>query len=217
MIRLSLLLIALPAAAQLTVVSSATFEERPLAPGSLATVFGSFGAVQAPAVRVLVNGVAAPVSHVSSGQINFRVPEEAPVGEVPIAVEVSGTRVGERRFDVRAVSPAVFVRDPADPARPAAVLNQDGSLNSESNRARPGDLIQIFATGHGATLAPGQLPSVFIGLMRTEVEFSGASPDLPGLWRINARVPAGLTADQLPMGIAYLGEDSNTASIWVGP
>src|ERR1700730_10491106 len=75
-----------------SVVNAASYSAGSLAPGSLATLFGS-GLTTATAVapgyplpvslgdaNVYVNGVAAPLVFVSPGQINFQVPWETPIG-----------------------------------------------------------------------------------------------------------------------------------------
>jgi uncharacterized protein (TIGR03437 family) len=53
---------------------------------------------------------------------------------------------------VDAAIPAVFQ---ADGTNAAAAINQDGTINSESNPAKPGSFVSIWATGVGGT--PGLL------------------------------------------------------------
>jgi uncharacterized protein (TIGR03437 family) len=45
----------------------------------------------------------------------------------------------------------------------AAALNQDGSINSPTNPAKPGSIVSIFATGLGA-ISPGQGDGSVVGL-----------------------------------------------------
>ncbi len=99
------------------------------------------------------------------------------------------------------------------------MLNQDNSVNSATNPAARGSVIQIFCTGQGAVnnapadgAAAGtsplsetpQTPRVAIGTCFVDdcgpllggdptngqwVTYSGLAPDYAGLWQINVYVP----------------------------
>jgi len=97
----------------------------------------------------------------------------------------------------------------------AAVSNGDGTINSPANPAAAGSYISIYATGQGFVQgAPpdGDIPRA--GLVTTSlvpkvwinsgyvddvnythetgvdtVQFSGLSPQFPGVWQINVRIP----------------------------
>ncbi len=73
----------------------------------------------------------------------------------------------------------------------AAVLNQDNSVNWASNPAARGSVVQIFATGAGASAA---LPAkVTMGGVDAAVRYSGPAPgEIDGLVQINAIVPSGI-------------------------
>jgi uncharacterized protein (TIGR03437 family) len=100
--------------------------------------------------------------------------------------------------------------------RQAAVVNDvDGTLNSPSNPAAAGSYISIYATGQGfvqgappdgdipraGLVQTSALPGVFINACYVDdasctgekgienVQFSGLSPQFPGLWQINVRIP----------------------------
>lgn len=119
-----------------------------------------------------------------------------------------------------------------DPARPGAVLNQDYSLNSDANPAHGGDFIQIYGTGQGATHPPvedgaagpgdpfawsASEARIYIGTVGTEVQFSGLSTQSPGLWQVNVKVPAGLSAGPYPVFVAIGGAASNGVTVWIAP
>jgi uncharacterized protein (TIGR03437 family) len=119
----------------------------------------------------------------------------------------------------------------------AAALNQDNSLNRNPQSivgARPatrGSVIQIFATGAGATnppVAAGEAapasplaltvvqPTVTIGGKAAQVQFSGLAPGFVGLWQINAVVPADVTpGNAVSLSISAGGQTSNTVTIAV--
>mgnify|MGYP001615915908 CR=1 FL=1 len=91
-------------------------------------------------------------------------------------------------------------------------------------------MIQIFTTGAGvftpavADGAPGgvqplsrtsALPQVYVGAEPSEVLFSGASAEFPGLWQINAVVPdKAALAGQTPVFVTMGGAASNAVTIW---
>src|SRR5206468_248849 len=110
-----------------------------------------------------------------------------------------------------------------------AILNQDSSPNSTENPARAGSVIQIFATGLGATNPPsitGQAgatspplnltvnsPVVKIDGVSAEVSFSGLAPGFVGLYQVNVRVPSAIPTGSKPVQIQMRTQTSNTATV----
>jgi uncharacterized protein (TIGR03437 family) len=89
--------------------------------------------------------------------------------------------------------------------------NSDGTRNSPSNPARPGDYIAIYGTGGGTLNSPGVTgrtwgltaalsnldfaPSVFVVGQNARVSYAGSAPGLEsGIFQINARLPSSLSA-----------------------
>ncbi len=186
----------------------------PVAPGSIASVFGSFGPVTTTAwnaanppmpttlatVAVRVNGVAAPLYFVSSGQINFNVPVGTPEGRQTVEVVVAGSVVGRGTVNVWPQFPALAASNTA-PERPGVILNQDNTANVTTPAAR-GSVIQLFATGCGATNpasvdgvpAGGAAPSVarvqaWVSVFEAAVQYAGAQPQFPGVCQVNVVIP----------------------------
>jgi uncharacterized protein (TIGR03437 family) len=102
-------------------------------------------------------------------------------------------------------------------------------LNSAANPAAEGSVIQIFASGLGATnppLAAGQAPNsgppfnvtvspvtVLINGKTAAVQFSGAAPGFAGLFHVNAMVPFSTGAgNSVPLQIQIDGKMSNIAA-----
>ncbi|MEZ5356480.1 MAG: IPT/TIG domain-containing protein [Bryobacteraceae bacterium] len=228
--------------AQLTIVNGASFRgEQPLSPGSLASAFGSFGAVATTSfqnfplpttlagVSVRIGDVAAPLVAVSATQVNFQIPGSVAPGRYPVRVTNGSTNVDGNVLVMHA-SPGIFVLDRATPAQ-GAILNQDGAINGSSAPAARGSVIVIYGTGPGpldGQLADGaaagstpllrtrSTPKVMIGGVAATVNFSGMAPGFAGLWQVNAVVPnqphiAGRTAVQVYMD----GVDSNEVALFV--
>jgi uncharacterized protein (TIGR03437 family) len=228
--------------AQVAVVNGASFrKDQPVAPGSLASAFGTFTGVMAtsasslplPAtlagVSVTVEGVTAPLLYVSDSQINFVVPSQSAAGMRVIEVKTAaGAKNGT--FWVTQSAPGIFKKDSATPAK-GAILNQDSSENSASIPAQRGQVISIYATGPGAlnsavqdgTGAPQSplamtaiTPRVYIGGVETTVQFSGLAPGFASLWQVNAYVPQqSFISGKIPVQVFMNGVDSNEVTVFV--
>jgi uncharacterized protein (TIGR03437 family) len=229
------------------VVSAASFRPDPIAPGQIVSLFGnrltageavSFepgadGEIprELDGIRVLFDGVAAPLLFVSDRQINAIAPSSLAAGtHTSIEVESNGVRSNPARWNTAPSSPAVFVLNEEDyfglTYGRAAVLNQDGTVNSVSNPAAAGSIISIFATGAGLMtpaladdgITPLQPPwplpdlAVEVGIhgRATEVLYAGAAPGLvPGVLQINVRLPADLVADDFHSVRLRIGGKAN--------
>ncbi len=177
--------------------------------------------------EVLFNGSPAPLYFVSPAQVNFLVPMSAPgtgTADVEIVQVSTGQVLGAASVAMASVSPAIFCGASGGCLLnggfyQAAVLNQDSSVNSATNPAARGSVIQIFCTGQGALNNPPadgaaagispfattpQTPRVAIGTCFVDdcgallagdptngqwVTYSGLAPGYAGLWQINVQIP----------------------------
>ena len=174
--------------------------------------------------QVLFNGQPAPLYYVSPTQINFYVPMGAPTsGNADVQViQASTSRVyAAGSAPMGPYSPAMLTVTYTGKSRPALVLNQDNTLNSPSNPAKVGTIIQIYAIGQGyvpnappdGSPATGQeltpfTPRVNIGGIYTDeyaisgsethnfVQYSGLAPGYVGLWQINVKLPLAVSPGQ---------------------
>jgi uncharacterized protein (TIGR03437 family) len=205
-----------------SVVNGASFQSGPVAPGEIVSVFGAgVGpaqlAVAAPGadgrygtelagVRVLFNGVAAPVLYTRFDQVGAVIPYTlAGADSAQVEVEFAGTTSNTTNVPVAEASPGVFSLDSSGRGQ-SAILNQDGTVNGSSNPAQPGSVVAIYATGGGQTEPPstdGEVVSgprslalavrVTIGGLPAKVLYAGAAPALvAGVVQINVEVPQGV-------------------------
>jgi uncharacterized protein (TIGR03437 family) len=145
---------------------------------------------QLSGIRVLFDGIPAPLLYVSSEQVNTVVPYGVQEGTSPqVMVESQGQSSAPMSVLVTPSSPGVFTLDSSGHGQ-AAALNEDGSLNSSNNPAARGSVVSIFATGEGRTNPPGvdgklagsPLPApvlqvqLFIGDSPTYIEYAGGAP-----------------------------------------
>lgn len=225
------------------VVNAASFNQGPasllpgLPPGGLVSIFGAGFSEETEAARgfplprslagatVRVNGIPAPLLLVSPGQINLQMPYEVAGSEAQIVVEA-------------AAGPGDPVTAPAAPTQPgvftdastgfAAVIYASDGLSPWHRAARPGEFLQIFATGLGAvtprvetgeaavslTLATTlAVPEVVIAGRRLSPTFSGLAPFFVGLYQVNVQLPDDLAPGTYELFLEVDGGRSNAGLI----
>jgi uncharacterized protein (TIGR03437 family) len=194
-------------------VNGASFHvEQGLAPGSLASVFGSFSSGPD---GVQVNGQSGRVISAGPSQVNFVVPAAVSPGRATISVRSGNSEIASGQASITVAGPGIFVAQGTDPSQPGAILNQDSSLNTAANRATKNSILQIFATGYGHLDSSGKAAvQVFAGGVPTEIQFSGPIPQFVGLWQINARLPDGVSG-QVPLFVVAGNLASNGVTVWV--
>jgi uncharacterized protein (TIGR03437 family) len=231
------------------VVNAASFTQgQPVAPGSLASIFGSELAsslAQAASVPLSVSladvqsvtfdDVPAPLIFVDSGQINLQIPWEVASSGAHTVVLHRDSGVSQPvQIPVNAFSPGIFAVNFG--IGPAIAINADSSLAAPAGSipgiathpARAGDIILILCTGLGPVDQPVKTgakpttlthtlttPTVLIGGVPAQVQFSGLSPDFPGVNQLNVVVPEGVSpGDALPLQI-QLGDITTTDQVTI--
>jgi uncharacterized protein (TIGR03437 family) len=229
-----------------SVVNGASYINGPLAPGELVTIFGSGLGPTTPAylqtspdgqfvttslggTQVLFDGIAAPVTYASDGQVNAIVPfEVAGAVSTQVVLSAQGVPSNAVTLPVAASSPAIFADSGG--AGQAAVLNQDNSPNGSSNPAAIGSVIQIFATGFGQTNPPGvdgQIagPNISspvakvaatLGGIAAPAQYVGSSAGLvAGVIQVNVVVPTGVTPGDAVLLVLNVGGVSSAPGMTV--
>jgi uncharacterized protein (TIGR03437 family) len=220
------------------VVSAASFQPGPLAPGSLFTIAASNLAAQTTSVTsapwpdsvsgisIEINGVPAPLLYISPQQINAQIPYETASGAASLVLQSNDVSSAPVSIQVADAAPGIFLIG----ATRAAAENQDYSINTLDNPAAPGDVAVIYFTGQGlgdypvlsGAAAPFQTlvnslvpPSATIGDQPAEVLYAGLTPGFVGLSQANLRIP-GLAPGDYPVVLTIGGVSSNSAVISVG-
>jgi uncharacterized protein (TIGR03118 family) len=183
-------------------------------------------------VAVTVNGAATSVSFVSNQQINFLAPADLQSGNAQIVVTNNGLTSATVTAAVVPIAPAFFSYGTVAatghtyvtathanfmPVAPANFI----STTVASAPASAGEAIVLFGTGFGATTS-GQatlpaMPTIVIDGLVATVTYAGMIS--PGLYQINATVPAGVThgQDALVVGLLGNGETQGNAFIAIAP
>lgn len=228
------------ASAQIAAIQNGAGFGAAIAPGSWATLFGTFAGVTQTTgttpvgtslggVTITIASIPAPVYFVSASQINFIVPAAAPAGIQAIQVR-AGSAIFDATIRILSAAPGLFTQDSATPPK-GAVLNQNFSLNSATAPALRGDVVQIYGSGPGAfanTVTDGaaapssplnntrSTPQVFVGGVPAEVAFSGLAPDFAALWQLNVKVPTqSFVTGRVPVVVYVDGVNSNEVTIFV--
>ncbi len=228
----------IPAAGQtITGVANAADFSPGVAPGSLASLFGTgLAATTASAaavpvtttlagVSVEVNGKPAPLVYVSPTQINFQVPAATAPGAATLLVRTGGRTSNSFSLATAATALGIFQFG----ANRAVAVNPDGSVNTSTNSAAAGSTVVVYVTGLGATkpavadgdASPGGPLAVpegrvtaSIGGVLARVLFLGLSPGFVGLAQGNITIPD-LPAGTYPLVLSLDGRASQPAQITV--
>jgi uncharacterized protein (TIGR03437 family) len=196
--------------------AGAPYNPGPLAPGEIFSIYNAgFGPNQGVGaqpsggkfptevggVRVMIENVPVPLLYVSAVQINAVAPFLL-AGRTAAHVKIvaPGGTSNEVVLGVSPAAPEIFLTDLVT----AAILNQDGTVNSQSRPAHIGDFVSIFISGAGQTNPPGVdgaipqaaggTPLLSIGLqlnlVDAKVTYAGNAPGLiSGLVQVNFQVP----------------------------
>jgi uncharacterized protein (TIGR03437 family) len=218
------------------VTDSAAYGPR-VAPGSLATIFGTGMASSTASATgfplptnlagttVSVGGTLAPLLYVSAGQINFQVPSSTRAGDVNVVVNGPGGASSAFSMTVTSAAPAIYQYG----TNRALAQNASGALNGDSAPAAAGTYITVYLTGQGAvsnpvtdgTAAPlsplsaaSATATATIGPATAPIQFLGLAPEFAGLGQANIQVPS-LPPGDYPLVITVGGYVSASAVVSV--
>ncbi len=210
-----------PEAVPEAVVGAADFQQNGVVPAQLITLFGEgigpndlqvFNTVGSAVssylgdTQVLFDGVPAPLLAVVFGQINAIVPNSV-AGKKLVEMQVlyRGKMSESILVPAQAALPSLFTLDSSGKGQ-GAILNGNGTLNSQTNPARRGTIVTLFGTGGGLTITPPVDGSVVagkglalagdvaveIGGVPADILWAGSPPGVVyGVLQINLRLPFG--------------------------
>ncbi len=226
---------AAPAVVTAGIVNGASFAVG-VAPGAWTTIFGTNLATSTAVASasnlvngylpttlggasLTINGKAAYLVYASPTQLNFGAPSDSASGTVLVEVTTTaGTATAVTTLHT--VLPAFFTSG----TYVAAVRPSDGTIINGTVAARPGDVLELFATGLGATttaVSPGLVfsgayatsatPTVTIGGTAAQVSYAGLVG--AGLYQINVAVPATLATGTYPVIVTQSGTSSPSSAM----
>jgi uncharacterized protein (TIGR03437 family) len=228
------------------VVDIVSYSTSRISPGSIVSVFGTALTSQTTRAErvplpvslsgssVTIDGIAAPLFYASEGQINLQVPWEIKTGVSQVVVNTVSGSSAPALISVQASAPAILM----DPVTERAIaVNQDGTLNSETNPAPAKSLFTLYligqgpvsnspATGVAATASPASIvsssASIDIGPASslllpysTDIIYLGLTPETVGLAQANIRLPD-LPPGEYHLATTIAGVRSNFVFVFIG-
>jgi uncharacterized protein (TIGR03437 family) len=224
------------------VVNSGSYTE-PVAPGSIATVFGNFlltASVQAsfPSTYSLGglslgfgNGSFAPLYFASSAQATAQIPWELTgLSQTTISASMNAQVSAPVTVKLATYAPGIYAMNGAGTGQ-GAITDVYYRVVDSTNPTSVGSVVTIYCTGLGpvtnqpATGAPspssplawtGVIPTVTIGGVQASTLFYGLTPGSVGLYQLNVQVPPiAVKGSAVPVAIAIAGIPSNTVTMAV--
>jgi uncharacterized protein (TIGR03437 family) len=222
--------------ASIGAVTNAASYQNAMAPGALATIWGSAlapatqqaGSLPLPlamqGVSVTVNGVFAPLLYVSSGQVNFQIPYETGAGTAVLGVDNNG-QAASYSFEVAPSGPGIF----------GVFIDPTGAAVAS---APQGGILTLFITGDGDASPPvttgapppantpvASLPAPRLPVTVTVGGVPAATPFLfigiptwsAGVTQINFIVPPDAPLGPQPVVVTVGGVASAPATLTVTP
>lgn len=229
--------------------------DKRVAPGSIISIFGTSLAA-GPALAdsipistsladvqsVTFGGISAPILSVGTQQINVQLPwgEKPPTsGTVNVPVVVTRKSSGASQpvqTPIGQYSPGIFTANASGSGQALALIFPDnaiaapaGSIPGRLTRpAKPGDILEIYATGLGPVMHPPNdgasvsnaesttivKPVVTFDGITGVVGFSGLAPGFVGLYQVNVTVPASApTGSAVPLQIEIGGVTSTKRAV----
>jgi uncharacterized protein (TIGR03437 family) len=225
--------------------SAANYDSSGVSPGELLTAFGnglgpnaltSFQLVnnaiptQLANMRVWFDSLPAPILYTQANQASFIAPFAIPAFDpVRVVVEFAGRISVPMLLLPRLAKPALFTIDSSGTG-PAALLNENGSINSSDNPAEEGSIIVIYLTGIGpmnpagrdgaiataGSSIPGTATARINGQLASILYLGNAPGLVQGVAQANLRLPPGTVSGANAITLNIGGNATTTAtSVWV--
>jgi uncharacterized protein (TIGR03437 family) len=211
----------------------------PLAPGTIAEVFGSGlgppvgvspGVV--PLVNtfdntyVLIGPYQAPLFYLSSGQLDVQIPAELDATQqYQIVVSANNALTLPDNISIVPATPGVA----AFANGGIIAQHTDFTLISSTSPAKPGEVVIIYLAGLGATNpsvpsgqpAPSTAPlaqvtspvTVTVDGQKAVVDFAGLTPGAVGLYQIDFQVPTNASSGNLTVVVSQNGLAGNSTTL----
>jgi len=212
------------------VVNAANFApDAPLAPGSVAAIFGSNLTSQATintatslpemlgGTAVHIDGIPAPIYAVTPGQVNIQIPWGLG-GVSPTSLQITVDGVDSKPVPIQLADTAPYL----------FVSTNGQGIVSRQLPVKAGSPLTFYGTGLGpvhhqplsgepaldSTSSTLNAAAVSIGGIPAEVVFSGLLPKVVGVYEVRIKIPQALAfGPSIPVKLSIAGLDSNTVLI----
>ncbi len=192
-------------------------------------------------VQLAVNGQAVPLYYVSANLVAGVVPYQAipgnPAvigGQVTLTLTYNGVTSSGVIVNLTSSTPALFTNaSSVSNTTTVSAINQNGTINSTTNRAAVGSYVALYASGLGSVTPSGfqagtttpVTPPLFnvaaptfvsISGQAAPVSFSGLAPGLIAAYQVNIQIPAGTPSGAQPISLFNsVGLSQSPVYIWI--
>jgi uncharacterized protein (TIGR03437 family) len=221
---------ALAQAPSLTAVANnASFQPR-IAPGSVASIFGSNFGSDAKVLSVQVGGKNAYVITASPTFVNIQAPVDAPTGMQSVIVARQGQPSAALGVQVDTHAPGLFSSSGTGTGL-GSFIDTAGKQITSASPAIPNTIAWLFATGLGPTIpavptgtpspdnpaaVTATTPRVTVGGREARVGASILFPGMIGVNQVSFTVPGGLAEGENDVILEIGAKQSNTVKLPVG-
>jgi len=211
-----------------------------ISPGEFITIYGSNLAASTKIasdfplpqnlnnVQVSINGTAAPIYYVSSGQISCIVPYEVSNSQIAsISVNNNGTVSNTVSMFVNPTTPGVFTQSSNGIGAGSIQHAADYSLVTSSSPAQPGETVVVYLSGMGGVNQSvqdgGSAPAGTQPTNTVAADLNGVTATASaylttaGLYQINLTIPTGLTAGNNVLDVATCPSTVTAADCLLNP
>ncbi len=224
--------------------SSASFEQGPMAPGSLVTATPLFftslatsTASAAPPWPTTLGGATitvtdsagisarAQISYASPTQINFRLPTGLATGAGSVSISAGGVSIPSK-INIQPVYPNLFLLNASGLAAAGIVRVHNGqNTNEQVYQLVNGNVVpnpialngdQVFLILYGSGLGSSTTATATMGGVNATVTAAGPQPTYGGLDQFNVLIPASLTGKgNVSIVVTAGGKPSNAVNVTI--
>ena len=225
--------------------SSASFEQGPVAPGSLVTATPLFyttlatttATASSPAWPTTLGGVTitvtdsagtsgiAQISYASPTQINFRMPTGLATGAGSVSISAGGNTIPSK-IDIQPVYPNLFLLNASGLAAATIVRVHNGqTTNEQVYQSVNGNVVaspialngdQVYLVLYGSGLGSATTATATVGGVSATVAYAGAQSTYAGLDQYNVLIPASLAGKgNVNVIVTAGGKPSNAVNVTV--
>jgi uncharacterized protein (TIGR03437 family) len=219
------------------ITSAASFEQGPIAPGSLVSAFPLFFSVLSTStdsaatadwpmtlggatVQVRDSGglsLPAPISYASPGQLNFRMPPGLATGAATVVIMAGGKTITSR-INIQPVYPNLFIANAGALAAGTFTRVHNGTAAANNIGSAPialnGD--QVYLSLYGSGLGSATSATATVGGIDATVSYAGTQGTYPGLDQYNILVPNSVAGmGRVDVVVSAGGKHSNPVNLTI--
>jgi uncharacterized protein (TIGR03437 family) len=184
-------------------------------------------------MRLLIDGLEAPLLYVSPTQVNAQIPRElAGRAQSNVQLIVNGLTGPTALIALAPTGPGIFAVNQAGSGTGAVLHAASHSVVTAVDPARRGEILEVYLTGLGGTIPSVESGSAaphdplamitnplaaLLGGIAAPIHFGGLAPGFVGLYQANIEVPWNAPSGEVPLVLISNGVSSNVVTIAIAP